>query len=140
MFERPHHAIVSLHQRGLLDRSHIDIVAIRKQMNSYTSLVKRSNGSNNKDNYLSEYDALMRLVEVILICSEFRLGLQPHRVLKDVINSIIPHSRIDEVCDVRHQAKKLSVEPSAEIRSRLTSIREQVETVVRQEIEALLNN
>jgi hypothetical protein len=140
MFEKPRHTIQSLHQRGLLDEGHIDTVAIRRQLNSYASLIERSNGGNYKRNFLAEYDALMRLIEVILICSGFRLGDQPHRVLKDVIDAIITNSGIHDVCDARHQAKKLSVEPSAEMRSRLASIRSQVEAAVRQETKSLLND
>ena len=140
MFERSHDALESLHQRGLLNRGQIDVVAIQKQMDAYVSLSERSSGTSTTRSFLAEYDALMRLVEVILICSEFRIGPQPHRVLKDVINAMTPDSRIHDICDARHKAKKFSVEPPAELRSRLSSIRRQVESVVKREIELLLDD
>jgi hypothetical protein len=103
-------------------------------------LLERSNSNSEIRSFLAEYDALMRLVEVILICSGFRLGPQPHRVLKDVVDSLVADSRILEISEARHGAKKMSINPRPSTREQLGSIRRLVEAEVEREIYPLLNN
>ena len=140
MFEKARDALTSLHQRGLLETGHFDLVAIRKQMESYEMLIKRSNSSSAIRSFLAEYDALMRLVEVVLICSGFRLGSQPHRVLKDVVDSLVVNSGIRDVAATRHDAKKMSIAPRQAAQDQLRFIRLLIESAVEQETKPLLNN
>jgi len=140
VFAAAQNALALLHQRGLLVSSDFDQGAVRRQMNGYDSLLKKSRQDHAINDFLAEYDALMRLIEVILIFSGFRLVDEPHRVLKDVIDAIIPKSGIHNVCDARHQAKKLSIEPSTEMRSQLASIRSRVEAAILQNRRQVLDD
>lgn len=140
MFERSLDALTSLHQRGLLELEQFDVGNIRKQMRTYSSLMERSRGTSNTRNFLAEYDALMRLVEVILICSKFRFGPQPHRVLKEVVASLCPNSEIQEIVSARHDAKKMAVEPRQVTQDQLHLTRQTIESEVQREIRPLLDD
>ena len=140
MFETTHNTLASLFRRGLLQSSDLDLAAVRRQLHDYEMLLERSHSNSEIRSFLAEYDALMRLVEVILICSGFRLGPQPHRVLKDVVDSLVADSRILEISEARHGAKKMSINPRPSTREQLGSIRRLVEAEVEREIYPLLNN
>ena len=105
---------------------------IAKQKSSYQQLLKRAQTPDLRVQYLANYDALIRLVEIYLLSFGFTLSDQPHSATRKLISGILPNSNFAELIKMRHEVKKSDAVP------KLTDLQELIE--VRQNFDEWLQS
>ena len=105
---------------------------IAKQKSSYQQLLKRAQTPDLRVQYLANYDALIRLVEIYLLSFGFTLSDQPHSATRKLISGILPNSNFAELIKMRHEVKKSDAVP------KLTDLQELIE--VRQNFDEWLHS
>ena len=87
---------------------------IHDQFKQFTSLVNRATNADLRKKYLNHYDAMLRLIEIILLEYGYRLGEQPHATARKIVHHLYPAIDFRELANARHGAKKQNIAPTAE--------------------------
>ena len=95
---------------------------IQNQFRQFELLSNRAENTNMLKRYLNNYDAMLRLIEVLLLQYGYRLGEQPHATARKIIAIISPSTDFRHLANVRHNAKKQRIEPHADDLNRLIQL------------------
>jgi hypothetical protein len=85
---------------------------IRDQFKQFTSLINRAANADLRKKYLNHYDAMLRLIEIVLLEHGYRLGEQPHATARKIVHHLYPAIDFRGLANARHSAKKQNVVPS----------------------------
>ena len=124
--------IQNLISESLIKKCTNQDLEIAKQKSSYQQLLKRAETPDLRVQYLANYDALIRLVEIYLLSFGFTLSDQPHSATRKLISGILPNSNFAELIKMRHEVKKSDAVP------KLTDLQELIE--VRQNFDEWLHS
>jgi hypothetical protein len=103
--------IQNLVNESLIKKCPNQDLEIAKQKSSYQQLLKRAQTPDLRVQYLANYDALLRLVEIYLLSFGFTLSDQPHSAARKLIGGILPNSNFAELIKTRHEVKKSDAIP-----------------------------
>jgi len=102
---------------------------IDRQKSVYKQLVKRAENNDLRVQYLANYDALLRLIEILLLDFGYMLNEQPHSTARRIINHLAPEFDISNAIKLRHQVKKTNHLPSLMDIKSLSLLRKRIEEI-----------
>ena len=102
---------------------------IAKQKSSCQQLLKRAETPDLRVKYLANYDALLRLIEILLLDFGYMLDEQPHSTARRIINHLAPEFDISNAIKLRHQVKKTNHLPSLMDIKSLSLLRKRIEEI-----------
>ena len=102
---------------------------IARQKSSYQQLLKRAETSDLRVQYLANYDALLRLLEIYLLNFGYLLGDHPHSAARRILNHLKPEFDISNLITLRHQVKKSDRQPTLVDIQNLSLLREKIEEI-----------
>ena len=116
--------IQNLISESLIKKCTNQDLEIAKQKSSYQQLLKRAETPDLRGQYLANYDALIRLVEIYLLSFGFTLSDQPHSATRKLISGILPNSNFAELIKTRHEVKKSDAVPKKTNLQELLEVRQ----------------
>lgn len=121
--------IQNLVNKSLIKKCTNKELEIAKQKSSYQLLLKRAETPDLRVQYLANYDALLRLVEIYLLSFDFTLSDQPHSAARKILNYLKPELNISNLITLRHQVKKSNHQPTPVDIQNLSLLREEIEKI-----------
>jgi hypothetical protein len=82
------------------------LAELDRQRRSLASLIARSERGSLASRFLAEYDALMRICEILLVQQGYIFGSMPHATMNFIVSAIDPTSNIRRLSKLRHGVKK----------------------------------
>ena len=119
--------IDALFKESLIQRCLLKDAEIIKQTSTYRQLLNRAEDTNLRIQFLANYDALLRLIEILLLNFGYMLGDHPHSTTRRIIEYLLPEFEISKVITLRHRVKKSDHQPTLDELHYLISIRLRVQ-------------
>lgn len=121
--------IQNLISESLIKKCTNQDLEIAKQKSSYQQLLKRAETPDLRVQYLANYDALLRLLEIYLLNFGYLLGDHPHSAAREIINHLTPEFDISNLITLRHQVKKSDHQPTLVDTQNLSLLREKIKKI-----------
>ena len=86
----------------------------QKQFKQFHLLSHRATTGDSLQGFLNNYDAMLRLIEVLVLQYGYRLGEQPHATARKIVAILNPTFDFRHLSNVRHSAKKMRINPQLE--------------------------
>ena len=115
--------IDALFKESLIQRCLLKDAEIIKQTSTYRQLLNRAEDTNLRIQFLANYDALLRLIEILLLDFGYMLGDHPHSTARRIIEYLAPQFEISRIISLRHLVKKSDYQPPLDELHYLISIR-----------------
>ena len=93
--------IDALFKESLIQRCLVRDAEIIKQQSNYKQLLNRAEDTNLRIQFLANYDALLRLIEILLLNFGYMLGDNPHSTTRRIIEYLLPEFEISKVITLR---------------------------------------
>ena len=121
--------IQNLVSESLINKCTNKDLEVARQKSSYQQLLKRAQTPDLRVQYLANYDALLRLLEIYLLNFGYLLGDHPHSAARRIINHLTPEFDISNLITLRHQVKKSDHQPTLVDIQNLSLLREKIEKI-----------
>ena len=121
--------IQNLVKESLIKKCPNQDLEIAKQKSSYQQLLKRAQTPDLRVQYLANYDALLRLVEIYLLNFGYLLGNHPHSAARRILNCLTAELNILNLITLRHEVKKSNHQPTLVDIQNLSLLREKIEKI-----------
>jgi hypothetical protein len=95
----------ALFKESLIQRCLTRDAEIIKQKSNYKQLLNTAEDTNLRIQFLANYDALLRLIEILLLDFGYMLGDNPHSTTRRIIEHPAPQFEISRVISLRHQVE-----------------------------------